>query len=111
MADTRTTTIEETFGLIAVEGYGGKVRLWTEAELWPWIYQEVSVGRKSRPTGGRDKGQHCLAIWGRRSPSLLEGRGRERPYGLAIALDLAEGIGELVALAAGGMGPNPRPQP
>ena len=45
MADTRTTTIKETFGLIAVEGYGGKVRLWTEAELWPWIYQEVSVGR------------------------------------------------------------------
>ena len=29
MADTRDTTIEETFGLIAVEEYGGKVRLWT----------------------------------------------------------------------------------
>ena len=53
MADTRTTTIEETFGLIAVEGYGGKVRLWTEAELWPWITKklalaEASVGRKAR---------------------------------------------------------------
>jgi hypothetical protein len=43
MADT--APIEETFGLIAVEEYGGKVRLWTEAELWPWIDQEVSVGR------------------------------------------------------------------
>ena len=52
MADTRTTTIEETFGLIAVEGYGGKVRLWTEAELWPWIYQEsasVGVSADRRP--------------------------------------------------------------
>ena len=29
MADTRDTTIEETFGLIAVEEYGGKVRLYT----------------------------------------------------------------------------------
>ena len=47
MAGTRTTTIAETFGLIAVEEYGGKVRLWTEAELWPWIDQEVSVGRSS----------------------------------------------------------------
>ena len=45
MADTRDTTIEETFGLIAVEEYGGKVRLYTPDELWPWIYQEVSVGR------------------------------------------------------------------
>ena len=45
MVMTSITTIEETFGLIAVEEYGGKVRLWTEAELWPWIYQEVSVGR------------------------------------------------------------------
>ena len=45
MADTRDTTIEETFGLIAVEEYGGKVRLYTPAELWPWIYQEASVGR------------------------------------------------------------------
>jgi len=43
MADT--ASIEETFGLTAVEEYGGKVRLWTEAELWPWIDQEVSVGR------------------------------------------------------------------
>src|SRR6476619_2360041 len=45
MARTRTAPIEEAFGLIEVEEYGGKVRLWTEAELWPWIYQEVSVGR------------------------------------------------------------------
>ena len=52
MADTRDTTIEETFGLIAVEEYGGKVRLYTPAELWPWIYQEVSVGRGlGRPEG------------------------------------------------------------
>ena len=52
MVMTSITTIEETFGLIAVEEYGGKVRLWTEAELWPWIYQEVSVGRSlGRPEG------------------------------------------------------------
>ena len=45
MADTLTPTIEEAFGLIAVEEYGGKVRLYTPDELWPWIDQEVSVGR------------------------------------------------------------------
>jgi hypothetical protein len=45
MADTLTTTIAETFGLIAVEEYGGKVRLYTPDELWPWIEHEVSVGR------------------------------------------------------------------
>ena len=39
MVMTSITTIEETFGLIAVEEYGGKVRLWTEAELWPWIFE------------------------------------------------------------------------
>ena len=53
MVMTSITTIEETFGLIAVEEYGGKVRLWTEAELWPWITKklalaEASVGRKAR---------------------------------------------------------------
>ena len=72
MVMTSITTIEETFGLIAVEEYGGKVRLWTEAELWPWIYQEVSVGRSLGRPESKDKVQHCLAIWGRRSPPLPE---------------------------------------
>ena len=46
MADTRNTTIEETFGLIAVEetvwckgqSVGRKVKLWTEAESPPVIW-------------------------------------------------------------------------
>ena len=62
MADT-DPPIEETFGLIAVEEYGGKVRLWTEAELWPWIYQEVSVGRSL----GRPESEiriHIKSRWG-----------------------------------------------
>ena len=42
MADTLTTTIEETFGLIAA---GRKVKLWTEAELLPLIWMEASCGR------------------------------------------------------------------
>ena len=37
MADTRTTTIEETFGLIAVEEYGGKVRLWQSSQRKAWL--------------------------------------------------------------------------
>ena len=45
MADTRTATIEETFGLIAVEEYGGKVRLWTEAELLELARAEASYCR------------------------------------------------------------------
>ena len=64
MADTRTAPLEETFGLIAVEEYGGKVRLWTEAELWPWIYQEVSVGRSlGRPE--REIRINITSRWGR----------------------------------------------
>jgi hypothetical protein len=45
MSTAKTLPIEETFGLIPVEEYGGKMRLWTAAELLPWIEQEVSVGR------------------------------------------------------------------
>ena len=52
MADTRTAPLEETFGLIAVEEYGGKVRLYTPDELWPWISHEVDIGRSlGRPEG------------------------------------------------------------
>jgi hypothetical protein len=64
MADTLTTTIAETFGLIAVEEYGGKVRLWTEAELLPWIEQEVSVGRSlGRPE--REIRINIVSRWGK----------------------------------------------
>ena len=45
MADTRTATIEETFGLITVEEYGGKVRLWTEAELLELARAEAAYCR------------------------------------------------------------------
>ena len=63
MTRTIEPTIEETFGLIAVEEYGGKVRLWTEAELWPWIYQEVSVGRSlGRPE--REISIHIVSRYG-----------------------------------------------
>jgi hypothetical protein len=57
LANTRKH-IAEMFGLIPVEGYGGKVRLWTEAEL-PGSQRRP----KPRPAGGRDTDQHCLAIW------------------------------------------------
>ena len=56
MAELRTTTIAEKFGLIAVEGYGGKVRLYTDDEMIPWICQEinvgVSLGRPAAEVGG-----------------------------------------------------------
>ena len=58
MTRTRTAPIEETFGLIAVEEYGGKVRLYTQDELWPWINQEVSLVAP-RAARGRDKDQNC----------------------------------------------------
>ena len=63
MVTLNTATIEETFGLIPVEEYGGKVRLWTEAELWPWIYHEASVGRSlGRPE--REIRIHIASRWG-----------------------------------------------
>ena len=43
MADT--APIEETFGLIAVEEYGGKVRLMPEAELLELAHAEASYCR------------------------------------------------------------------
>ena len=43
MADT--APIEETFGLIAVDEFGGKVRLYTEAELLELARAEASYCR------------------------------------------------------------------
>ena len=69
MADTRTTTIEETFGLIAVEEYGGKVRLWTEAELVVLARAEASYCRAngkgdstSQPISGHAMGRRRSAF-------------------------------------------------
>ena len=36
-ADTCAALIAETFGLIAVEEYGGKVRLWQSSQRKAWL--------------------------------------------------------------------------
>ena len=41
MADTLTTIIPETFGLIAVEEYGGKVRLWQSSQRKAWLDENI----------------------------------------------------------------------
>jgi hypothetical protein len=61
---TTAKTTAEAFGLIAVEEYGGKVRLWPEEELLPWICQEVSVGGSLGRSDDEIK-IHIVSRWGK----------------------------------------------
>ena len=73
MADT--APIEETFGLIAVDEFGGKVRLYTEAEIRARARRGILLqGERKRRRAHR--GQYPVVVGEGRSPPLLEGRNK-----------------------------------